>query len=181
MIKLIKKFVFPLLFLVSSSTFAGLITTDLAENTYISHEGYDWTWASPVNITTQTFGGGFGQLAFTNIFEDANFHAGWMDFDEINDPDIYTLFEALTLGHFTRSDGSIIHSAAYWNSYYTEVDSTQAQFADRKGQKFESDIYEQFETFYVRATPPSQVPEPSTIMVFAIALIALSLRKRAIK
>jgi hypothetical protein len=180
MIKLIKKFVFPLLFLVSSSTFAGLITTDLAENTYISHEGYDWTWASPVNVTTKVFGGGFGGVAFTNTFENADFHAGWMDFDEINDPEIYTLFEGLTFDDFTRIDGSIIHSAAYWNSYYTEVDGTQVQFTDRKGKKIESDIYEQFETFYVRVTP-SQVPEPSTLLIFAIALIALSLRKRIIQ
>ena len=32
--------------------------------------------------------------------------------------------------------------------------------------------------FYVRS---AKVPEPSTILIFAIALIALSLRKRAIK
>jgi hypothetical protein len=178
MIKLIKKFVFPLLFLVSSSTFAGLITTDLADNSYISHEGYDWTWASPVNVSyLNVVGGGFGGDTFENNFEDADFHAGWLDFDEMNNPDIYTLFEGLTLGDFTRIDGSIIHSAAYWNSYYTDVD--KAYFDFRLGKKAESDDYKFFETFYVRVTP-SQVPEPSTLLIFAIALIALSLRKRII-
>jgi hypothetical protein len=178
MIKLIKKFVFPLFFLISSSAFAGLIA-DLPKSTYFSQGGYDWTWASPVNVTTQNFGGGFGGgPAFTNTFEDADFHTGWMEFDEIINPDIYALFEALTVGDFTRTDGSIIHSAVYWNSYYTGVDKTQ--FDMRKGKKNDNLPINNYETFYVRNTP-SQVPEPSTIMIFAIAIIALSLRKRAVK
>ena len=180
MIKLIKKFVFPLFFLISSSSFAGLMQ-DLPESTYYSDGVYDWTWASPVNVTTQVVvGGGFGGGAgFTNTFEDADFHAGWMDFDEFNNPDIYALFEALTLSNFTRGDGSIIQSAAYWNTNYTYVN--EDKFSTRLGKKNDVlGITDSFETFYVRVTP-SDVPEPSTIMIFAIALIALSLRKRAIK
>jgi hypothetical protein len=176
MIKLIKKFIFPLFFLISSSAFAGLMT-DLPKSTYISKGGYDWTWASPVNQTNYSEAVGFGSVGFENIFEDASFHAGWREFDE-SDIVIQSIFEAFLLSDFTRIDGSIIHSAAYWNSYYTDVNIDDFSF--RLGKKIESDTYKFFETFYVRVTP-SQVPEPSTIMIFAIALIALSLRKRAIK
>jgi hypothetical protein len=178
MIKFTLKFFIPVLMLVSSSSFAGLITTDLAEGTYITHEGYDWTWASKVNVTNVV--DGFTGNQILNTFEDAGSHAGWMEIvNTATDPDLERLFLELTLSLFTDVNGESIHSAAYWNSTYTDVD--HGSFALRSGQKNDDagSLTAYFETFYVRVTP-SQVPEPSTIMIFAIALIALSSRKRAI-
>jgi hypothetical protein len=176
MIKLIIKFVFPIFFLISSSAFAGLITTELAEDTYISYEGYDWTWASPVNVETYNNGSGLG----TNTLEAPNaFGRDWLFIEGV---DLLALFDELTVDMFKKTDGTLITSVLYWNSLYTEVDMDEANFNLKSSvwNVIPLDFFNQRDTFYVRNTP-SQVPEPSTIMIFAIALIALSLRKRAVK
>jgi hypothetical protein len=182
MIKFTLKLLLPLLLLITNSTFAGVIITDLTEDTYITYQGYDWTWASSVNTTLNSVTV-FGETteAEENRFEDANFHAGWM---EIVTPELEVLFRELTIELFTKANGDFIHSVTYWNSIYTHVDAID--FDTRLGAKnddSDSDT-DYFETFYVRtAVVPAvaQVPEPTTLFIFAAGLLGFTLRKRNAK
>ncbi|MBA6352297.1 PEP-CTERM sorting domain-containing protein [Colwellia sp. BRX9-1] len=179
MIKFAFKLIVPFLLLFSSISFAGYIKTDLANDTYITYKGYDWTWAAPISTTNFSGIDPTTDEWVDNIFEDPTVHLGWM---AIIDNDIKQLFTELTLGDFQRN-GEIIQSVAYWNSHFVHVDT--GDFTVKVGIKgADGYVYEENDTFYVRniaSRPILPVPEPSTIMIFAIALIALSLRKRAIK
>ena len=179
MIKSASKLLCLFLFLLSSSAYSGAITTDLTEDTYFTYGGYDWTWASSVNVTNYDLFV-FGQGAISNTFEDASFHNGWMEIvNSIEHPMLEQLFSELTLANFT--DGNdIIHSAGYWNSTFITVD--EDQFANRKGQKNPNDLTSDFhfETFYVRASVTS-VPEPTTLLIFGAGLLGLGIRKKIAK
>jgi hypothetical protein len=187
MIKYSNKLLIALFCLVSSSTFASLITTELAEDSYISYGGYDWTWASSVNVTNYTKNDFFNPgTTIENTFEDASFHAGWMSFAEGSEID--TLFQQLKLSDFMRN-GTAIHSFQYWNSYFSEVDTVfqpnhndynEFAFDSRSGKKDDSGNFDIFETFYVRASV-AKVPEPTTLFIFAAGLVGFALRKRNIK
>ena len=165
--------------LISTSASAGLITTELTEDAYISVGGYDWTWASPVNVTDYTvFDFVNGQV--TNTFKDANFHSGWMDIvNTPTNPLLEQLFFGLTLADFTDKNGDIINSVAYWNTDFTDVNADQ--FDRRLGKKnnmVNSPTFF-FETFYVRASvAPASVPEPTTLFILSAGLISFALRKR---
>jgi hypothetical protein len=183
MIKSALKLVCSFLFLLSSSAFAGIITTDLTEDTYFSYGGYDWTWASPVNVTNyeQSI---FGGLKETNTFESASFHVGWMEIvNSAEHPDLVQLFWELTLANFTDASGNFIHSVRFWNSDFDTVNANQ--FANRKGAKNLNDGASDFhfETFYVRTSlaPVASVPEPTTLFIFGTSLLGLAIRKRITK
>lgn len=183
-----------LLLLVSNAVFAGYIETDLTENTYITYGGYDWTWASSVNITHYEKTDFFTSEKINNTFEDASVHAGWMSFSEGSEID--KLFKNLTLNHFI-SNNTAIHSFQYWNSYFSAVDTVFQEgqsdfnplvFELRSGVKDETGSFDNNETFYVRtsaltaaAAAPATVPEPSTLFIFAVGLLGFSLRKRNLK
>jgi len=112
MIKFTLKLLLPLLLVISNSAFAGLITTDLTKDTYITYQGYDWTWASPVNTSIYKGTDPTHNEYVTNVFEDPSFHAGWMF---IEGSKLKELFLQLTLADFQRN-GEIVQSVAYWNS-----------------------------------------------------------------
>jgi hypothetical protein len=179
MIKYTFKLILMFSLLFSSASFAGYITADLTDDTYITYKGYDWTWAAPVSVTNLSGIDPTTDVDVDNVFEDPTVHTGWM---AIIDNEIKKLFAELTLSHFQRN-GEIIQSVAYWNSHFVHVDI--ADFNIKVGVKgADGYIYEENDTFYVRDIadrPTAQVPEPSTLMIFAIALIALSMRKRVIK
>jgi len=190
MIKLISKFLVVLSFITASVANAGLITSDLTEDTYITYNDIDWTWASPVNVTT------WG----TNTLYGPEQHAGWRyaSLDELN-----VLRYTLKLAAFTKKDANgndtYIQSVSYWNDVFVSitedidpasslsVDNFNAGMISSNPDYYSDGLFGDvnfWERFYVRDIADrvtAQVPEPSTIMIFAIALIALSLRKRAIK
>ena len=171
MIKFISKVSLFIFVVFSMSSQAGLIETDLTTKNYITYKNIDWAWASPVSI--ETFG--------SNILKAADTHEGWRSIDE---EELFILQNELTIADFTAKDEFgveyIIQAVEYWNTYFTHVD--QANFeADKISLNMVTDSGSSlrfYETFYVRDV---QVPEPSTIMIFAIALIALSMRKRVAK
>ncbi|AWB58980.1 PEP-CTERM sorting domain-containing protein [Colwellia sp. Arc7-D] len=182
MIKFTLKLLFPLLLLISNSAIAGLITTDLTRDTYITYKGYDWTWASTINTTLYS-DSAFGEEEDPeeNTFKDADFHAGWMVIVGI---ELEGLFGELKLTNFTKTNGDFIHSLSYWNSIYTEVFA--GGFAYRIGAKNDEKDSETrtYDTFYVRssvAQAPAVVPEPTTLFIFGAGLLGFALRKRKIK
>ena len=184
MIKYIFTLIIALFMMASSSASAGLITTDLTEDTYISYGGYDWTWASPVNVTNYVIND-FQNGQRTNEFKDADFHAGWMEIvNSANNPDLESLFLDLELSDFIDVNNVIISSVSYWNTLFTDVDVTQ--FNERLGKKNDQgdDQFFNYETFYVRASntqAPATVPEPTTLFIFAASLAGFALRQRKTK
>jgi hypothetical protein len=174
MIKFTFKLLIAALLLVSSSSFAGYIATDLTEDTYITYGGYDWTWAAPVNTTNFEGINPANNEWVTNVFEDPTVHDGW---GFIEGSELELLFSELTIEHFKRvTDGTIIQSAAYWNSHFTHVD--EVNFDDRSGLKeVDGHTFNYYETFYVRSAV-AKVPEPTTLFIFAAGLFGFALRKR---
>jgi len=190
MIKLVSKFLVVLSFIATGAANATLITTDLTEDTYITYNDIDWTWASPVNSAS------FG----VNTLFGPELHAGWRyaTLDELD-----TLYYDITIAAFTKTDGNgnetYIQSVEYWNDVFVSLteagDSESAvsvsNFTDGLISSDPDYVFDwwttstkTFERFYVRDVAdrvPTDVPEPSTVMIFSTALIALSMRKRAIK
>ncbi|AOW77500.1 hypothetical protein A3Q34_11910 [Colwellia sp. PAMC 20917] len=172
MIKLISQFLVVLSFITAGVANATLITADLTENNYINYKGLDWAWASPVNV--EVYG--------SNRLYSPTLHEGWRFASE---NELIILKTELTLQDFTGIDGSgnefTIQAIEYWNTHYVRfnIEDFNNDWVNSSW-TITPNIDWNYETFYVRDTP-SDVPEPSTILIFAIALIALSLRKRAIK
>lgn len=180
MIKFLLKFTLPLFFSFSAS--AGLITTDLVNDyekndlTFITYGGYDWTWASSVSTTNFSATDPTTGKWVDNVFDDPTTRAGWMSIPaaQLLDIEVKRLFSSLELDLFKRN-GKLIQSAAYWNSHFVHVDVDD--FNKRVGIKgADGYVFEENDTFYVRKSVA--VPEPSTLFVFAIGLLALTLRKR---
>jgi hypothetical protein len=135
------------------------------KNSYITHVGYDWTWASPVNTTKYEGIDPVTNLFVTNLFKDPNAHAGWL-FIEGNE--LEGLFSTLTLADFKRN-GGVIQLEAYWNSYFTHIDTFN--FNSRLGIKsLEGSVVNYYETFYVRVAT-TKVPEPTSLLILAAALL----------
>ena len=171
MIKSILKVLFSIFLFASNPAFASLITSNLADNSYITYGGYDWTWASPVNTTKYEGIDPATKLFVTNLFKDPSAHAGWF-FIEGNELEL--LFSTLTLADFQR-DGRVIQSAAYWNSHFTHIDTFN--FNSRSGLKsLEGSVVNYYETFYVRVAT-TKVLEPSSLLMLAAALLGFIWRK----
>ncbi len=174
MIKFTFKLLIATLLLVSSSSFAGLITTDLTEDNFISYKGMDWAWASPVNVTPY----------YTNILMAPEFHTGWR-YATVAELNILRLNSEEILDLFTRIDSSgntyYKHAVEYWN---TELDYIDVD--DFESLKINSlltsnpQLKWDYETFYVRASV-AKVPEPTTLFIFAAGLFGFALRKRMTK
>jgi hypothetical protein len=154
---------------------ASLIATDLPEHTYISYAGYDWTWVAPVSSTEFVFDSGNS----TNILQDPNFYAGWMF---IVGEELTSLFDDLSIAHFTDINGDIIQSTAYWNSHFEHVDVYDFISGDHYNyaKVAFNHPYVNFETFYVRKSL-EKVPEPFMLVVFAMGLMIFVSRRFWIK
>jgi hypothetical protein len=189
MIKSTLKFISVLCFFLTSNVFAGYIATDLTEDTYITYKGYDWTWASSVNVTNYEKSDFFTGEIVSNTFEDASVHSGWLSFTTGSDLDV--IFQELTLSDFMRNN-TAVQSFAYWNSFFDAVDPVfdeghanfnPLEFALRSGMKDDTGDFENNETFYVRASiaPTISVPEPTTLLILAIGLLGVVIRQKIAK
>jgi hypothetical protein len=190
MIKFILKSIFSVVLLFSSASNAGIIESDLTDQHFITYNEIDWTWASPVNATSWGNNTLYGPEA----------HAGWRyaTQDELN-----ILRYTLTPSAFLKTDENgqdyYVQSVEYWNDVFTSITLSGdvdggvsiTNFSDgfiTSGFSYNGYYHDMgfeevdfWETFYVRDVADrvtTQVPEPSTLAIFAIALIALSLKKR---
>jgi hypothetical protein len=136
---------------------------------YITRFGYDWAWASRVNVESYVD----SASGITNTLYRPEIQANWIF---ASDDLLEILRTQLFIEDFITTDGNdtIIQAARFFNSYYEDV---YAGDFDRQRSQFNtgSSFFNLFDTFYVR---PSQVPEPSTLMIFALGLIALVSKKR---
>ena len=168
MIKLFLKLCFICSFIFAGTSQATLITTDLTDNNYINHNGLDIAWVSPVN--TPVFG-----LNTLYAPDALHVHEGWRfaTEDELN------IIKSLTLEsffHYEDSNGKYYkHAVEFWNSNFDYIDINDFEDGNIRSNWSSSDY--SYETFYVRTT---EVPEPSTLMIFSIALIALASRKKLV-
>lgn len=147
---------------------ACIKSDEIPDELTVIKDQFEWVWASGVN----------SEFYLNNTLKSPDFHAaeGWRFATSIDE---LAELATLQLEDFQNDDDSLIHAALYWNTWLMSVNADQ--FVQRRSEWAESNTaLWTYETFYVRDIP-SQVPEPSTILIFAIALIALSLRKRAIK
>jgi hypothetical protein len=148
MLKLAKYIlVISFLFIVQAraSLITSPITSDLSENSYVSFGGYDWTWASPVNIQFYRClpknDDGSALVYDDYLVEVANivscappianqllapsFH-GWFFYEELFDVNvpINDFLTSLALANektsaqdlFIDNTGAVIESFAYWNT-----------------------------------------------------------------
>jgi len=149
-----------------------LLLDSLLGINYINYKGYDWAWVSPVNLEDY-----YGQ----NILYAPELHKNWMFADQTL---LNILKTELTLADFTDINGNAIHAAQFFNSEYHYVDKDNFKPESISSEwiapnAFMASFFGQYETFYIRVHADSKsVPEPSTLMIFALGLIALASKKR---
>lgn len=208
MIKLFSKLCLLVAISLSSLAQATLITTPLIAETdttrgsYITYQGIDIAWAANVNSERW-----YISLDEYNTLQAPTTHDGWnyATTEQWNMITALTGSELLAL--FTRnSDSSYIQAFEYWNTYYEEdldgsnvlngkISSNLSWFVP-VGEDTDSLTEEQkiaqieeielisssfYDTFYFRQSQigaPSPIPEPSTLMIFALGLIALVSKKK---
>lgn len=138
---------------------AALISTPLTTNDYITIDGLDWAWASPVNV--QFFNG--------NELKTPDFHEGWRFATAAE------MASRPTLANFTRLNGTYIQAAEYWNTVFTHVDA-----GDLAGgfvsSAWGSGVYD---SLYVRdVAVASAVPAPATLALLGAGFAALLMTRR---
>lgn len=152
--------------MVAGTANAILISTPLTADDYISYNGLDWAWASPVAAVN------WG----SNELMAPSFHEGWR--------------YATATEWASRPDASMFltvpgdvstakNAVAYWNTYYTHIDYNDAVI----GYVTSSPTGSWDETWYVRdASGSAPVPEPSTFILLGAGLAGLAYtRKRFAK
>ena len=140
---------------------------------YINYKGYDWAWVSPYNVEDASI------LGFTNTLYAPELQENWQFAD---DALLTILRTELTVDDFTAADGiTIIQATDFFNSDANFVNTNE--FSTATSELLEpsdpmyifASVFGAYETFYVR---PAQVPEPSTLMIFALGLVTLVSKKR---
>jgi len=188
---MLKSFKFILLIISFCPLFAGatlLLPSDDIDDatyqTYVVYDDRDWAWVSPVNaqfydchqeidnpenyLTTVLDNSGCVNQLLAPQYRD-----GWR-FATESELDI--IFNVLTLNSFYDFENDMfIQAAEYWNTNYLNIDYLNFQSNKISGEWSDNKV---FETFYIRDHDSKPVPEPSTLMIFALGLIALASRKK---
>lgn len=156
---------------------------DASYQAFITYDDKDWAWVSPVNAQ---FDGCFQEIDnaedyLTTVLDNSGcsnqllapeYREGWRF---ATNSELYTVFNVLTLDSFYDFDNSMfIQATEYWNTNYINIDYLNFQ-ANLIGGEWSDNIM--FETFYIRDHISQAIPEPSTLLVFSLALLVLSRRK----
>lgn len=190
-------FIFIVSLVFSNTSNATLITNSslLTSEHYVTYIGSDVTidfaWASSVNVEYW----GDPDLDTSNRLYAPDLHQGW-DYASASELDI--LLNNFELDDFKNTDGTYIQAVSFWNTVFDDIvlrlnisgvdmvfdgnleDYTNGKVSSRwasTGVDGKTTPGSGHETFYVRKTITS-VPEPSTLMIFALGLIALATKKR---
>jgi len=145
---------------------ACIIEEPIPDMLIITKDKYQWVWASGVNTEIYSL----NTLRAPDFFSERK---GWRFATEVDE---LVELATLTLADFTNGN-ELLHAALYWNTWLMSVSPEAFEDEHLASVWVDGSVYD---TFYLRDIP-SEVPEPSTLLIFAIALITLSLRKRAIK
>ncbi len=176
---------FCLIFLSSFFSHATLISSsvdidDAINPVYVSYANLDWAWVSPVS---EQFWGCQNEIVnseeyLVTVLNDSGcdnqllapeYREGWR-YATLAELDI--LYNQLGFLAFMPTQNNLIHATSYWNTNFTHVDAS-----DFIGNYISSEWGSRAnETFYVRDS--QSVPEPSTLLIFALGLIALVSKKR---
>ncbi len=126
------------------------LASDLQGINYITYQGYDWAWASPVNKEEWQ-----GNILYAPEVQD-----NWRFADETL---LDVLKNELTIEDFKQANGELIKASEFFNSLFTHVD--EANFLSgyissewtEEGIPYE-DYFSGFETFYVRDSSIMETP-----------------------
>jgi hypothetical protein len=165
------------------------LTSDLLDINFINIGDWDYVWASPVNTE---FWDSDGDSIYDNQLLTADFQLNWQEAQDWQ----LQLLRNLGVEAFINDDtGEYIEAVKYWNTGFTGLSSSiatpDAVTTDDFAAGLISSVFEGLgegldfaDTFYVREaskrpdTASTQVPEPTTLLIFSFALIVLSLRAR---
>lgn len=206
MIKFILKNLLTVAFIVSAflsqTAQATLIQSNITSDSYITYNGIDIAWASKVNSERY-----YISLDEVNVLLTPDVQNGWVYGSTEQLLMLTSLSGNDLLALFTRNDGSYINAFEYWNTIYSGVDNTNDVLAgqirsewvwsiplnDDLASKTDSEkglqAYEitnttgsAYDTFYFRVANSNNsgtpVPEPSTLLIFAMGLLALTFKAR---
>lgn len=140
-----------------SGASAALTPGPLPDTAYITVDGLDWAWASPVNEP----------IWGSNELKLAEFQDGWRFATDLE------MAGLPSLADFTRPDGSYIQAPEYWNTVYTHVDP--ADYAN--GYVASQWGNGSYETVYVRDAG-SPIPAPGALALVGAGLLSLVAKRR---
>jgi hypothetical protein len=183
------KFVLLIFFFIPSLSNATLLPVsddidDALYQTYVVHEGRDWAWVSNVNVQFYTCAQDIvnpeeyrttvlANSGCENQMLAPEYRDGWR-FATV--PELAIIFNVLTLSSFYDFDNDMfIQATEYWNTDIVNVDHFNFSLNQISGEWGDN---EEYETFYIRDHDSQPVPEPSTLLIFAIGLITLSSWKK---
>lgn len=196
-------FIFISSLVFSNASNATLITDSslLTSDHYVTYVGngltIDFAWASSVNVEYW----GDPTSDDSNRLYAPDLHDGW---GYANQDDLDILFANFTVADFSNGDGTYIQAVSFWNTVFDDIvlrlniGGTEFVFDGNLLDYTPGTVKSNWisagvdgsgiggggnETFYVRksstsANGPTPVPEPSTLMIFALGIIALASKKR---
>ncbi len=125
-----------------------LLVSDLEGVNYITYKGWDFVWASPVNV--EIHGNNL------NILYPPSIQKNWTFLESY--PQAKSIFDnELTIENFKDSEGGIIHATQFFNNnyhYVNEMDFSggliRSQFVTKDDLPWIQDLLRQAETVFVR-------------------------------
>jgi len=204
MFNFIKKYCFIfVLFFCSFLANAGLIEgvnyIKVNHGTEANPNYIDWAWASFVSVekyydviydldgNIKVDGNGEDVIELVNTLKAPDTIFGW---DNASEGELNYFIANVSIDRFING-ASFISAISFWNSNKDEViNSTDFEDGSVTGTWVEDSEYRAevnlllnndtsyYDTFYVRRHVQTSVPEPSTLLIFALGLIALASKKR---
>lgn len=181
---------------------------DVSQDSYITYydgstdTSWDIAWASDVNSEL------FFEGEIYNTLFSADTHAGWTTMPvngQTGELELFVGWDGSDILSLFENGNSYIHAFQYWNSEFISPLDGESGYADIVSEQIRSEMSitwseytsipdysalsinnitgASFDTFYFRKSTDqinntTPVPEPSTIMIFALGLIALVSKKR---